>query len=517
MSEDNVIPLPSVDEQYKLMRDGLLSGVLTATEDDLTAVKTSLRGVALDPSDRERVIKAVQLRQDELIGVKVPLAALRKEMSGPSRIARVVTPSVAPKWCKPWVWVANHNKFYNIKTNAFASAQTFDMLHGHEVPEVAGSRPKAPAYVSAHGFVPVVTTPVYMPTEKEKIIWVDGAMCVNTFSHNTLPEGAEDYSEGGNAYIDKIEAHIRMVCGGANEARVLTEWLAHQVQFPGVKILWAPLIQSVEGIGKSFFSRLLRCGLGISNVGVVNPSQLTSSFNDWATDVCVNVLEELKIAGHNRHDSLNAVKPLITDDFIQVNPKGVSAYMTPNTANYIAFTNAMDALPLGGSDRRWWVLQCPIRHFSEVPNYKDYFPELFDGLRDYADEVCLWLREYDISDAFFNMKQAPMTEAKSFMVATEEASFEGLAEAKAMIEEGGYLFDIDCVSSADLFSKLKFEYIELDLQTNRRSLILKRLGFQAMDLRIKIEGVKKKFWVKRPMTPDEIRSKWPVGFPVSGP
>ena len=108
-----------------------------------------------------------------------------------------------------------------------------------------------------------------------------------------------------------------------------------------------------------------------------------------------------------------------------------------------------------------------------------------------------------------NMKQAPMTDAKAFMVATEEASFEGLAEVKSAIEEGGYLFDEECVSSADLFQKVSIEHPDLHLQTNRRSQILKRLGFQTSGRHIKIDDKKKMFWLKKPMSPDEIRAKWP--------
>ncbi len=517
--ENNVVNLPTVEDQYKKVRDELLTGIPNATEEELTGLKPHIRAIALDPSDRERVIKAVQTRHDVLFDEKIPIAALRQEMAGPSRVVRVAGPRVKPEWCAPWVWVANHNRFYNIITNSFASTQTFDMLHGRDVPEEKGSRPKAPAYVSQNGFVPTVMTPVYMPTEKDKLIWVDGARCINTFTHSTLPKGADEYTKGGNAYLDMVEAHLEMVCGGAANAKILTQWLAHQVQYPGHKILWAPLIQSVEGVGKSFFARLLRCGLGVKNVGVVNPAQLTSTFNDWATNVCVNVLEELKIAGHNRYEALNAVKPLITDDFIQVNPKGINAYMTPNTANYIAFTNAIDALPLGGADRRWWVIQCLLGHYTEVPDYENYFPKLFDGLRLYEDEVCLWLQEYEISDEFMNMKQAPMTDAKAFMVATEEASFDGLAEVRAVIEDGGYLYDNECVSSADLFLKVGIEHPDLHLQTNRRAVILKKLGYQSMGDRITFDGKKKMFWVKQPMTNDAIRAKWAekpaesLGFP----
>ena len=327
---------------------------------------------------------------------------------------------------------------------------------------------------------------------------------------------AEGYTEAGQDYLDMVEDHIRMICGSAKNAEILTQWLAYQVQFPGRKILWSPLIQSAEGVGKSFLGDVLRCGLGMGNVGVVNPQQLTTTFNNWAGGVCVNVLEELKIRGHNRHEALNALKPLITDKFIQINTKGVSAYTLPNVTNYIAFTNSMDALPLSAADRRWWVIQCPLVHFSEVPDHENYFRKLFDGLLDHAEEVCLWLREYEISDKFLNMKQAPMTDAKALMVATEEASFDGLSEVREVIETGGYLFDEEIISSADLFSEVKAEYPDLYLHTHKRSQILKRLGYQVMKDRIKIDGRMKQFWGKGAITAEGIKAKWPKKIKPAG-
>ena len=516
MGDSNVIELNTGDEVYIKRRDGLLQVIPVATEDELKTLCVDLKGLPLDPTDRERVVKAVQMRQAELFDVTVPLGVLRKELAGPSRVVRVDIEVTQPDWCKPWVWVASHNKFYNLSGRGdMVNTQTFEVLHGRNTPMEKGTKPKAVSYANQNGFIPCVAKPVYLPTEPDKLLWVDGEECVNTFDYKSLPVAATEYTDAGDIYIDMVEAHMVMVCGGAENAEILKQWLAHQVQFPGKKILWSPLIQSVEGIGKSFFSRLLRCGLGVNNVGVVNPAQLISSFNDWGTGVCVNVLEELKIAGHNRYEALNAVKPLITDDFIQVNPKGVNAYMSPNTTNYIAFTNAQDALPLSSSDRRWWVIQCLLRHYTEVPDYENYFPKLFDGLREYSDEVCLWLREYEITDEFMNMKQAPMTSEKARMAATEEASFEGLAELKSVIEEGGYLFDDECVSSADVFLKLHLDYPDLNIQTNRRAVLLKRLGYQSMIQRVKIEAKMKMFWVKGDVSVDQIKEKWPENPNIS--
>ena len=161
----------------------------------------------------------------------------------------------------------------------------------------------------------------------------------------------------------------------------------------------------------------------------------------------MNVLEELRVRGHNRHDAVNSLKPLITDRMIQINDKGVKQYMTYNTTNYICFTNYKDSLPLDGDDRRWWVIFVDIESLSDLKNYvgegsETYFPKLFNAVRNHGSELRKWLLDYDISKEFLAIKQAPMTQHKLSMIATEEFSLEGLIETKELIEIGGKYFTL---------------------------------------------------------------------------
>jgi phage/plasmid-associated DNA primase len=128
------------------------------------------------------------------------------------------------------------------------------------------------------------------------------------------------------------------------------------VQYPGVLINWAPLIQGVHGIGKSFIGKLITTLLGLKNVGKVSPVSVSSNFNGYATGACVNILEEISVKGHNRYDVMNGLKPLITDTEIQINDKGVKTYTTQNTTNYILFTNDKNAIPVEDTDRRYWIV-----------------------------------------------------------------------------------------------------------------------------------------------------------------
>jgi hypothetical protein len=245
-------------------------------------------------------------------------------------------------------------------------------------------------------------------------------------------------------------------------------------------------------------------------VGTVSPSQVVNNFNGWATNVSVNVLEELRVVGNNRYDAINSLKPLITDSSIQINDKAVKQYNTANTTNYICFTNFKDALPLDDNDRRWWVIFVPADDLQDVKEYvgediKTYFPRLFDAARTHNKEVRKWLLEYKLTPEFLNTKQAPMTEYKLSMIATEENSLEGYAETKELIEKGGKYFNKKVICSNELFDSLVFEYPDIDIIGRTRNLILKKLGYTLHPKVIKIDGKTRRVWSKKSYENSEIR------------
>ena len=223
-------------------------------------------------------------------------------------------------------------------------------------------------FVLEKALIPIADLPAYMPACPEPTITDahDGCVYANTFVPSSVPPAAALIDEDGARAILLLQKHIAFICSSVENANTFTQWLAWQVQRPGEKLLWAPVIHSIEGVGKSIFAHLLQYVLGHRNVGIVSPGQAVSNFNGWATGTLVNVLEELRIPGNNRFETMNALKPLITDDRIQINEKGVKPYTTFNQTNYICFTNHTDAMPLDATDRRWWAMSVPIASLENL-------------------------------------------------------------------------------------------------------------------------------------------------------
>lgn len=467
-----------------------------------------------DAINLEILIKKLQLKIKDLSGVAVPVKDVRNLLGkgkGKNNDDSIVEGT--PDWCNDWIYISSLNAMWNLKEYQLESITSFNLTCGIHVPykDDSESKPYAMKYISDNGFIRKVTQSVYMPITEEQLVIIDNREMVNIFNPESVPKEAGGYSDGGLQAIEMVKKHILFICNfDENNADILMQWIAHNVQYMGKKILWSPVIQGIQGIGKSYFSRLLRVCLGDDNVGTVSPTQVTSDFNSWAINKCVNVLEELRIHGQNRYECVNALKPLITDPVIQINTKGIKQYNGYNTTNYICLTNYKDAIPIEDGDRRWWVIFNEIENTNQIleifnKDAGEYFNELFGNLDLFSDEIRKFFLEYKITDNFMNMKTAPMTDYKEVMISSQNSKHEGLEELKELIAAGGEFYNDNAVCPAELFTALSLEYDDLNITKNNRNFLLSKLGYLNLGKTFKIKGKVRRVWAKQPMTNEQVR------------
>lgn len=496
----------------------LISEALDYKEIELN-IAQKIKKENFDNINLEILIKKIQMKIKEFSGVNVPVKDVRDLFGKTKKKSDIATGTFiedngnVPEWCNDWIYVLSLNGMWNLKEYELETITSFNLICGVHVPYKEGSesKPYAMKYVSDNGFIKKVTGSVYMPSSDDLFININNSKYLNTFNKNSIPNEASFYSEGGYLTINMIEKHIDFICSGnKTNSKILTEWIAHQLQYIGKKILWSPIIQGIQGIGKTAFAEILKACLGDINVGIVSPNQVISDFNSWATDKCVNVLEELRIAGKSRHDCVNALKPLITDRMIQINSKGVKQYNTYNTTNYICFTNYKDAIPLDEGDRRWFVIFAEIDHVSQIKDKlgmesTEYFNLLFSNIREYAGEIRKFFLEYEISNEFFNMKTAPMTDYKAVMISSQNAKYEGLEELKELIDVGGEFYNNTAVCPVELFNALLLEHEILITGIKEKNFLLSKLGYLNLGKPFKIKGKSRRVWAKKPMTNEQVQ------------
>jgi len=346
-----------------------------------------------------------------------------------------------PEWVEGWYFVTRNDQYYNPTIGVEVSQTGFDNEYRRYLdPNDNGNRP-APHRVALDDFnMPVVRDVIYMPRLGERFE-LNGLTCVNRFRPSSIPTPDAVLTDEGREAIRLMDAHLRHLCDDREEVyNGLLYWLAFVAQNPGKKIRWSPIIKGIEGDGKSMLIDLLTCCLGGANITSVMPKVIVSDYNGYAEGHCVVALEEVRMVGHSRYAAMDMLKPLITNDTVDIHRKGENNYNAPNVSNYMAFTNHGDALPLSNVDRRWMVVFTPWSDAAEMEqavgmSLPDYFTRLREAMHKHAGALAHWLTRYPLPAEFNPNAAAPVTQEKESMrVADKDDDEEKVEEA---IESGG--------------------------------------------------------------------------------
>lgn len=478
-------------------------------------VLPDIRKGAWDVVRKEQLAKCVQSRFKELTGATVKLPDVREMVAPVVAFGEFTDDMPKPEWCEPWVYVGTHGEFFHLDVDRHLSNDTFNMEFTKLVPVTGDNGQKASAsrFVMNHGFIEVADRLEYLPTDTDRLVDLKGVTVFNSFDVRSLPKFDTKMTPEGLEAVKVIQDHIKMLCNDSvKDSKILEQWFAHQIQRKGIKILWCPLICSIEGTGKGLMEELLRRLLGSSNIRVVQPEQVKSNFKaSWAVGSCVNILNELKVAGSNRHEVANSLKPMISDPSIRVEDKNVKSFEARNTANYLAYTNYLDAIPLTETSRRWWPVRMNLDNLNDIGSAlglsKDaYFDRLTGAIRNHWGQVGLWLSEYEISDEFTALKQAPETQFKLDMVATEGSKITGLEELEEVFREGGELIKPKVASLNAVYDALIDKLHGQEIITKRDlTYLMGRLGFTKRDKQVYVSGKQIVVWTKGSFEAEEIR------------
>lgn len=186
-----------------------------------------------------------------------------------------------------------------------------------------------------------------------------------------------------------------------NDRAIMLAYMAACVQHIGVKFQWCPLIQGEEGNGKSFFMRAIIYAVGDRLSHLVNPKDIANKFNAWIEGKVFAGIEEVYVS--DKRDLLDSLKIMITNDRLEIQPKGGNQYMGDNRANFMMNTNHQDAIRKTKNDRRYAPFFTPQQSYADI--LRDgmggqYFPELYKWAKvDGYAIVANYLMTYEIPDA----------------------------------------------------------------------------------------------------------------------
>jgi len=178
--------------------------------------------------------------------------------------------------------------------------------------------------------------------------------------------------------------HLRRVLPDERDQTILLSYMAACVQHKGFKFQWAPLIQGVEGNGKTLFSRCVAEALGRRYVHWPKASKLTKDFNGWMQGTLLILVEDIYVED-SRREILEELKPMITGgDGLEIERKGVDQVSVDVCCNFILNSNHKDGYRKTRNDRRIAPLFCGQQQARDLVRDKmdgDYFPKLYRWLQ----------------------------------------------------------------------------------------------------------------------------------------
>lgn len=380
--------------------------------------------------------KVLQDRTKELTEVRPRAETIRKEL-------RALMPKVAiekaerPTWCDGWVFVRRFSQFFNTETGEVLSRQAFDLSHEKHLDPESSGVPAAVVALGQHAMQQVFDY-TYLPGE-DRIVQIGRLLFVNKFNQNSLPPSKQPKTAEDHNAIKVMLGHFDMLIPEPAERETLLDWVAYCVQFPREKITWTPLLHSVDGAGKSWFTHLFGCLLGGENVRSIAGENLKEDKTSWAEGRKIVVIEEVRLHGNSRYDVLDKMKVYVANETVPVRRMHTDIYEIINVTNYLMFTNYDDALPITQNDRRYFIIRCSLQTHVQIQRFMaenpDYFANLFNATTFNGDVLRYWFETRRISDNFKPKGHAPHTVAKDLMREAGESD-DSLAELEAEINKG---------------------------------------------------------------------------------
>lgn len=498
-------------------------GMITTCEDVNLLETVIAREISatddLSMVEREQLVAAFQTRIKDLTNVKLSIGQVRKLLA-PAR--NRTTSDDAPEWAKYWVWVAEQDGFMNTETKQVISERSYNAKfdrHMGAFSDEEGRVPRASELALTAWDTKAVDRAIYLPNS-DLFFSMDGAKYINLYRPDLSPPVPDRFTADDREAIRVVEEHATILIPDDRERRLFLDYLAYCVQRPGSKIRWAILLKGIPGDGKTAFATLLGHVMGHPNVRTLSSSTLEGSdFSGWSVGQCVVAVEEVKLHGHNRHDVYNKLKPFISNDTVEVHPKGRDPYNVPNTSNYVLLTNFDDALPVDDNDRRIFFLRSLFatkEHLFKAIKEKtgldhgDYFDRLFDqAIKKHTGALRKWLVERELSPEFRADGRAPVTAARDLAVDLSMGEDE-----LAVIEQlriGGTGVYPNIVSVSHLVEGVRRRYDGMEVRTRRVATILanqgfspfKRLQWRGSDCRVYFRDG----YIGMALTPDFVRAE----------
>lgn len=318
---------------------------------------------------------------------------------------------------------------------------------------------------------PIAESVCFRPElESGILIEEENRMLVNTYVPIDTPKLQSD--------ITPFLTHLSKLLPDDRDQKILLSYMAACIQFKGVKFQWAPLIQGVQGNGKTLFTRCVAYAVGERYTHMPFASEIAEKFNDWLFDKIFIGVEDVYVPEH-KLEVIEILKPMITNNRLAKRAMQHGQVMHHVCANFMLNTNHKTAIKIARGDRRFCIFYTAQQTLEDLQRDGmdgDYFQKLYDWLRAKGYSIVNnYLTNYEIPAEFNPIGRAPKTTSTDEAI---NASLGGVEqEIIEAIEEGKIGFSGGWVSSMALERLLQTLHATRKIPPRKRRELLQSIGY----------------------------------------
>lgn len=310
----------------------------------------------------------------------------------------------------------------------------------------------------------------------------DDTLYINTFYFPPHSEDIPDYL----ARLAPFNNLITHLFPEEVEREWFIQWLARLIQNPSVRSFVTPInIAPVTGTGRGILFDILRLLVGGHNTHDVSPDDIEGRFNGFLDKCLIAVIQEIKAnTGNKKYQIWERMKSLIADTVANIQAKGQDSYTAHVYANFLMFSNNLDALPLRDvNERRIYAMRGAGR-----PLKNEEIDAIIKWKKDELNISSLfnYLKTYPVDEG--NFKRAPKTLTK-IQIVNATVGVGGADIDSWLDDESPEVFDYDYATEA--LERYSEDIAAIGMPRDRfRRLLLDR-GYHSTQIRL--GGNKRKY------------------------
>lgn len=236
-----------------------------------------------------------------------------------------------------------------------------------------------------------------------------------------------------DALIEGFINHVRHIWCSDNEElfTYVQAWFATALQKPLGRAKTALVVKGAEGTGKNTvtdaWSELLA---GYATPNVSNIDTIVGRFNSSVENKKLLVCNEMTSAEMKSSNVWDRLKALITENYVDIEVKGIDVRKCENVANFVFLSNNFNPVKITEGDRRY----CVLTPSEAVKGDRKYFRSLYASMKDvddnYRKDFMQALMHYYVNfdTSVVDLKDIPETEEREMLQESNKGAIESFIE-----------------------------------------------------------------------------------------